>query len=101
MADILIELAQRETMNESARFASSMVSELKRITKLLRRSHRYAGFAVLKAPDVPSVLLELGFLSNKAEAKALGRKTYRAKLATAVARAIENYFVRVQEAHRR
>ena len=98
---ILIDLAQRETMNQSARFAAALVKELRRKTKLLRNSHRFAGFAVLKAPDVPSILVELGFLSNRQDEKALAKKGYRAKLAAAIVRAIDAYFVRVEEASRK
>ena len=57
MTNILIDLAQRETMNHSAEFARILVREMSRNTKFLRKSHRFAGFAVLKAPDVPSVLV--------------------------------------------
>ena len=101
VANILIDLAQRESMNESVRFASLLIKELRRKTRVLRRSHRFAGFAVLKAPDVPSVLLEVGFLSNREDEKALRSKKYRAKLAAAVVRAVEGYFTRVEEATRK
>jgi len=100
VTNILIDLAQRETMNESVKFAASLVRELKRETRLLRNTHRFAGFAVLKAPDVPSVLVELGFLSNREDERMLLRKGYRQKLASAIARAINAYFIGVEEAHR-
>ncbi len=100
VTSILIDLAQRETMNQSARFAARLVKELSRETKLLRNTHRFAGFAVLKAPDVPSVLLEVGFLSNRRDERALRSKSYRAKLAAAVGRAINRYFDRIEEAAR-
>ncbi|MAH83798.1 MAG: hypothetical protein CBB68_05480 [Rhodospirillaceae bacterium TMED8] len=95
---ILIDLAQRETMNQSARFAGLLVGQLKRRTTVLRNTHRFAGFAVLKAPDVPSVLLELGFLSNPSDERALRDKRYRRKLAVAVASAVNNYFNRIEQA---
>ena len=101
VANILIDLAQRESMNESVHFASLLIKELRRKTRVLRRSHRFAGFAVLKAPDVPSVLLEVGFLSNREDEKALRSKKYRAKLAAAVVRAVDGYFARVEEAKRK
>jgi N-acetylmuramoyl-L-alanine amidase len=101
VTNILIDLAQRESMNESVRFASLLIKELRRKTRVLRRSHRFAGFAVLKAPDVPSVLMEVGFLSNRADEKALRSKKYRAKLAAAVVRAVDGYFARVEEATRK
>jgi len=101
VTNILIDLAQRESMNESVRFASLLINELRRKIRVLRRSHRFAGFAVLKAPDVPSVLLEVGFLSNRKDEKALRSKKYRAKLAAAVVRAVDGYFARVEEATRK
>lgn len=102
VTNILIDLAQRESMNESVRFASLLIKELRRKkASVLRRSHRFAGFAVLKAPDVPSVLLEVGFLSNREEEKALRSRKYRAKLAAAVVRAVDGYFARVEEATRK
>jgi N-acetylmuramoyl-L-alanine amidase len=101
VANILIDLAQRETMNLSAQFAALLVDELRRETRLLRNTHRFAGFAVLKAPDVPSVLVELGFLSNRRDEKMLRTKTYRRKLAAAIAQGIDRYFVGVEEAFRK
>jgi len=95
---ILIDLAQRETMNQSARFAGMLVDELKTRTKVLRNTHRFAGFAVLKAPDVPSVLLELGFLSNPSDERQLRDRRYRARLAAGVAEAVDDYFNRVEQA---
>lgn len=100
VSNILIDLTQRETMNESARFAAFLVSELGQETEMLRNSHRFAGFRVLKGPDVPSVLLEMGFLSNREDERALLRKTYRAKLGEAMVRAIDRFFLRVEEASR-
>ncbi len=98
VTNILIDLAQRETMNDSSRFAAMLVKELGREAKILRNTHRFAGFAVLKAPDVPSVLLELGFLSNRHEEKALRNKAYRARLGAALVRAVDKFFARVEEA---
>ena len=101
VGSILIDLAQRETMNRSAHFAAGLVGEIRKEASVLRNTHRFAGFAVLKAPDVPSVLVELGFLSNPAEEKALASRAYRVKLAQAVARATDRFFTRVEEAKRR
>jgi N-acetylmuramoyl-L-alanine amidase len=98
VASILIDLAQRETMNESARFAAQLVEQLGAETDVLRNGHRFAGFAVLKAPDVPSVLFELGFLSNADEEKRLKSKKYRVRIARALLRAVDGYFGRVEEA---
>ena len=101
VTNILIDLAQRETMNESAHFASLMVKELGRQTRLLRNTHRFAGFRVLKAPDIPSILVEMGFLSNRQDERDLQKKSYRAKLGTALVEAVDHYFMRVEEAQRR
>ncbi len=101
VTNILIDLAQRETMNQSVRFASLLVGELKHQIRILRNSHRFAGFAVLKALDVPSVLVEVGFLSNRQDERALRSKGYRAKLASSIGRAIEGYFVQIEEAYRK
>ncbi|MCW5700280.1 MAG: N-acetylmuramoyl-L-alanine amidase [Rhodospirillales bacterium] len=101
VATILIDLAQRETMNDSARLASMLVDELGRSTALLRNTHRFAGFAVLKAPDVPSVLVELGLLSNREDERLLQREAYLLKLATAVAMATDTYFRGTKEARLR
>ena len=92
VTSILIDLAQRETKNLSAQFAAMVVDELGRETKLIRNTHRFAGFAVLKAPDVASVLIELGYLSNRADEKQLLSASYRTKLSQAVARAVNDYF---------
>jgi N-acetylmuramoyl-L-alanine amidase len=100
VTNILIDLAQRETMNESARAAGFLVRELKRVSKLLRNTHRFAGFAVLKAPDVPSLLIEMGFLSNVRDERSLRSTKYRKRLAGAVAKAIDGYFTRVEQADR-
>jgi len=98
VANILIDLAQRESMNQSSNFASILVRRLKHRARVLRNTHRFAGFAVLKAPDVPSVLLESGFLSNRADEKRLRSKAYRTKIATAAVEAVDAYFVEVEEA---
>lgn len=95
VVSILIDLAQRETMNRSAMFAAALVSELgESISLLPNRPHRFAGFAVLKAPDIPSVLLELGYLSNRQDETLLTRPHHRAKIAAALVRAIDGYFTR-------
>jgi len=101
VTNILIDLAQRESMNESARFAAALIDQLKRSTAVLRNTHRFAGFAVLKAPDVPSVLLEMGFLSNPNDERSLRSRAYRAQLASAATKAVDAHFVRVEEAIRK
>lgn len=97
---ILIDLAQRETMNMSARFAGFAVNELADKVTVLNRTHRFAGFVVLKAPDVPSILVELGYLSNPQEEDKLGDRRYRARIEAALVKAVDRYFHWKTAAHR-
>ena len=92
VSDILLNLAQRETNNSSAEFATLLSGQMSKIVKTVSNTHRFAGFAVLKAPDVPSVLLELGYLSNPKEERQLKQKSYRHNLAEAAVKAIDKYF---------
>jgi len=93
VAPILIDLAQRDTMNRSSRFAESAVSMLGRATGILpKQPHRSAAFVVLKAPDVPSVLVELGYLSNAGDANEMNSARWRDRVAQAMAGAIDHYF---------
>jgi N-acetylmuramoyl-L-alanine amidase len=92
--NILIDLAQRETMNRSVRFARLLVGSMSRQVRMVSRSLRFAGFAVLKAPDIPSVLVEMGYLSNRADESLLRSARHRAKVARAMLRAINRYFAR-------
>jgi len=91
-ASILIDLAQRHTQNESSGMAQSLVSYLGEATRMVSRPSRQAGFTVLKAPDVPSVLIELGYLSNRRDEQALRSTDHRGELARAIASAIERHF---------
>ena len=92
VATILIDLAQRDTNNKSIAFADLLAEELAGVTPLVRRHRRFAGFAVLKSPDMPSVLLELGYLSNPDDARNLARPNYRAKLGQAIVRSLDRHF---------
>jgi N-acetylmuramoyl-L-alanine amidase len=94
LANILIDLAQRETQNRSVIFARSIVGELAGKGSLHTRKLRSAGFRVLKAPDIPSVLLELGFLSNPDDEKRLTSDAWRDNTAAAVAESIDVYFAK-------
>ena len=100
VANILITLAQRNSKNESAKFAKILTAELSKTMRLLRRTHRFAGFAVLKSPDIPSVLVELGYLSNPVDERNLRRHKHRAQVARAFVRAIDGYFSRRQAFNR-
>jgi N-acetylmuramoyl-L-alanine amidase len=95
VTSILIDLAQRESKNLSARFAELLLHDLGQVNPLLVNSHRFAGFAVLKAPDIASVLIELGYISNAADEALLLSQAHRAKLAAAMLRAIDDYFTTV------
>ena len=97
---ILVDLAQRESMNLATKLADRLIGELKRETTLLRNGHRFARFAVLKSPDVPSVLIEMGYLSNRQDEAALKTETYRGKLMAAVVRGVDTHFGGVQSARR-
>jgi len=92
VANILIDLAQRETKNLSVKFANLVVDNARGKTRLLDRTHRFAGFRVLKAPDVPSVLIELGFLTNRSDEKQLLSTAWRRKVAGALVNSVNGFF---------
>jgi N-acetylmuramoyl-L-alanine amidase len=90
--DILFDLTQRATRNRSAIFAQTLVSKIEGRAPLLRHSHRDAGFMVLLAPDVPAVLLEMGFINNPEDEARLRDPAARARLVRAVTSAIDTHF---------
>lgn len=93
VSHILIDLAQRDTMNRSARFAENVVAQLGHATDVLPRApHRSAAFVVLKAPDVPAVLVELGYLSNIRDCDQMGTDAWRNGVASAIADAVDRHF---------
>lgn len=92
VSQILLDLSQRATKNRSAAFAQLLLANVGEETTLLRRSHRDAGFIVLLAPDVPAVLLEMGFITNPDDEAFLTTKSSRARLVNAVGDSIEAYF---------
>lgn len=92
VSDILFDLARRETNNESIKLARSLVSELGRRVRLLNHSHRSAGFAVLKAPDIPSALVEIGCLSNRQEEAELQLPSYQHKVALGLLQSVSDFF---------
>jgi N-acetylmuramoyl-L-alanine amidase len=97
--NILIDFAQTKTNELSVRFARDMmVPEVSDKAQLLTRPWRSAGFAVLKAPDVPSVLVELGYISHRDEARQLQREDYRTRIVASVVRSIDRYFEMTQRA---
>jgi N-acetylmuramoyl-L-alanine amidase len=92
VADILIDLARRETKTFSNRFARGLVKEMKTVARLHKHPLKSAGFRVLKAPDVPSVLLELGYVSNKEDLQLLVSDSWRSRTVGSVAQAVELFF---------
>jgi N-acetylmuramoyl-L-alanine amidase len=86
---ILLSLMRQETLGDSARFARVAVRELTRAVPILPKPRREAGFIVLKAPEVPSVLVEMGFLSDPEDEAALRQPEHRALIAASLARAVE------------
>jgi N-acetylmuramoyl-L-alanine amidase len=92
VSQILLDLSQRATKNRSAAFAETLLQSVGEETTLLRRSHRDAGFIVLLAPDVPAVLLEMGFITNVDDEQLLKTSAGRDRLMDAVAGSIESYF---------
>ena len=92
VTNILIDLAKRETLNQSSYLANFLIKELKKNMRLLQRTHRFAGFAVLKSLDIPSVLIEMGYLSNPEDSKLLLTKGYQNKIADNILNAVRNYF---------
>ena len=92
VTSILIDLAQRETKNNAAKFAQVLIPELHRAGEVTQKSHRFAGFRVLKAPDVPSVLIELGYLSNRQDESVMTTSRWRKRMAQSIARAVDGYF---------
>lgn len=98
VANILVDLARRDTMNQSKFFAEKLVKNFKANgIRTLQNPHRHAGFAVLKAPDIPSVLVEAGFMSNRKEANMLSGYSYRARVAGALKDGIDTYFKKVHQ----
>ncbi len=93
VAAVLASMEQQGTMNCSVVLAGLLVPALGDVAPLVNRSHRMAEFRVLKAPDVPSVLIELGFLSNEQDAERLKSVNHRRALAVAILKAVDEYFL--------
>ena len=92
VAGILIDLAKRETKTFSLQFARTMVGELKNAVRLHQNPLKSARFVVLRAPDVPSVLVELGYVTNKADLQSLVSAEWRGRTADAIVQAIHTFF---------
>lgn len=94
VSSILIDLAQRETMTVSSSFAALLQREMSPLIGFRSTFHQFAGFIVLKAPDVPSVLLETGYMSNDSDLSLLFSADYQHRIAVGVRRAVEAHFAR-------
>jgi len=94
VADILIDLAQRETRTFSNRFARLLMGEMKNTVRMHKHPLKSAGFRVLKAPDVPSVLVELGYVSNKGDLEHLVSENWRSKTVGSMAQAIDLFLAK-------
>ena len=94
VADILIDLAQRETRTFSNRFARLLMGAMKNGVRMHKHPLKSAGFKVLKAPDVPSVLVELGYVSNKGDLEHLVSENWRSRTVGSMAQAIDAFFAK-------
>jgi N-acetylmuramoyl-L-alanine amidase len=94
VADILIDLAQRETRTFSNRFARLLMGEMKTTVRMHKHPLKSAGFRVLKAPDVPSVLVELGYVSNKGDLEHLVSDNWRSRTVGSMAQAIDVFLAK-------
>ena len=92
VAGILLDLAERETKSLSIQFAHRLVGDMKSATRLHKMPLKSAGFRVLRAPDVPSVLVELGYVSNRQDLESLLSESWRNRTADSIAQAIDSYF---------
>jgi N-acetylmuramoyl-L-alanine amidase len=94
VADILIDLTQRETRTFSNRFARLLWGKMKSTVRMHKHPLKSAGFRVLKAPDVPSVLIELGYVSNKDDREHLISESWRSRTVESMAQAIDDFFAK-------
>jgi N-acetylmuramoyl-L-alanine amidase len=94
VADILIDLAQRETKHFSMHFAKTLLGELKSSARMHKHPMKSAGFRVLKAPDVPSVLVELGYVTSPQDLKLLTSDTWRGKATNSIVQAVHTFFAK-------
>jgi N-acetylmuramoyl-L-alanine amidase len=94
VVDILIDLAQRETRTFSNRFARLLMGKMKKTVRMHKHPLKSAGFRVLKAPDVPSVLIELGYVSNKGDLDHLVSENWRSRTVDSMAQAIDDFFAK-------
>jgi N-acetylmuramoyl-L-alanine amidase len=92
VAGILLDLAERETKGFSLQFARKVLADLKTVARLHKEPLKSAGFRVLRAPDIPSVLIELGYVSNRSDLQSLLSDAWQSRIADSIAQAIDSYF---------
>src|SRR5712675_2069109 len=92
VATILLDLARRETKTYSVQIARSLANEMRAVTRLHKEPVKSAGFRVLRAPDIPSVLIELGYVTNVQDVKSLTSDAWRGRMADAMVRSIDTFF---------
>ncbi len=98
----LIDLSQRDSMNRSSSFANIVIKKVDEAEiKVLQNSHRFAGFAVLTAPDITSVLIEIGYLSNREEEKQLNNLIYKRKMVASLTDAVNEFFHKNKKASKK
>ena len=91
---VLVDLSMTATLNSSLQVGGLVLKEMDGIARLHKKHVEQAGFAVLKSPDVPSILVETGFISNPGEAKKLATSSYRKKMAHSIFTGVKSYFYR-------
>jgi len=89
--EILLDLMQNYSMKESFRFAESLLKDIKAVNPLKYPSFRQANFIVLKAPDIPSVLLEIAYITNKEDERLLKQDGFQERVASALANSVKKY----------
>jgi N-acetylmuramoyl-L-alanine amidase len=92
LAGVLADLSMTATMDASLTVGSKVVNRMGKISRLHSKRVEQAGFAVLKSPDIPSILVETGFISNPGEAKKLKTKSYQRKMAKAIFDGVKSHF---------
>jgi N-acetylmuramoyl-L-alanine amidase len=92
VSNILADFTSRETSRYSMRFSETLVSALETQVQMIKNPERHAAFAVLKAPEIPGVLLELGYLSNEEDEKLLTDPQWQERVAELIAKAVHEFF---------
>ena len=92
LARTLLDLSQTATISDSLKLGKAVLTEIGTINRLHKNNVEQAGFAVLKAPDIPSILIETAFISNPEEEKKLNNPQYQDKMAESIASGVRKYF---------